>query len=88
MTQLGRHIDVQHFTFELGTYSGRHLDAYDRCRKCIHDVMFFCCYFTFPGLFILSNQVIYVRGAIVAGPKSRRQRRYRSCSEGEQVYLV
>ena len=37
MTQLGRHIDVQHFTFELGTFFGRNLDVFDRCRKCIHD---------------------------------------------------
>lgn len=33
MTQLGRHIDVQHLTFELGNFFGRHLDVYDRCRK-------------------------------------------------------
>ena len=37
MTQLGRRIDVQHFTFELGTFFGRNLDVFDRCRKCIHD---------------------------------------------------
>ena len=31
----------------------------ERCRKCMHDVIsyfrYFCCYLTFPGLFILSN---------------------------------